>query len=62
MNTAQVFSVVRTLLKFGAGVLVGKGIVDASAAEVIVSAVVALGAAGWSFATHKAVTADDLKV
>lgn len=62
MNSAQVFSLLRTVLKFGAGALVTKGVVDASAADIIISAVLALGAAGWSFTTHKAVTADDLKV
>jgi hypothetical protein len=62
MNAAQVFSLLRTVLKFGAGALVAKGVIDASVVDLVISAVLTVGAAGWSYATHKAVTADDLKV
>ena len=44
----QVFGVIRTLMAFGAGILVAKGYFDQAMADSIISAVVVLLTAGWS--------------
>src|SRR5207237_1424440 len=50
----QLASLIRTLLKYGAGILVTKGITDSSTAEIIISGLVALLGVLWSWAHHAA--------
>jgi hypothetical protein len=47
MNKDQVLSIVRSVLKVGAGVLVTKGIVDDAGAETIVGAIIGIAGILW---------------
>lgn len=52
----QIFGVVRTMLAFGAGILVSKGYFDSATADTIVGAVVTLLTAGWSIFEKRSTT------
>lgn len=54
MNTDQVLSLLRTVLKLAGASFVTKGITDSNTLEIIVSGVVALAGVIWSFYAHKA--------
>jgi hypothetical protein len=47
MNSEQISSLIRSILLAVGGFFVGKGIVDTSTMETIVSALVTLGMASW---------------
>jgi len=44
----QVFGLLRTLLAFGAGVLVTNGLIDQGTVDAVIAAIITLGTAGWS--------------
>jgi len=44
----QVFGLLRTLLAFGAGVLVSNGLIDQGTVDAVIAAIITLGTAGWS--------------
>lgn len=49
----QIFGVVRTLLAFGAGILVSKGVIDEATGTALVGAIVTIGTAVWSIVEKK---------
>lgn len=53
MNTEQILSLVRTVLKFLGGYAVGAGILTVSNVDTVVGAVVTIIAAAWSWYSHK---------
>jgi hypothetical protein len=53
MNADQIGGLIRTLLSFGAGILISKGYVDTGTAGTVVSALVTIGVAVWSWHTNK---------
>ena len=53
MNSDQIGGLLRTVLAWGAGYAVSKGIVDSATAGNIASALVTLGVAGWSLWSNK---------
>jgi len=48
MNKEQVLGVVRHILTFGGGIVVGKGILDEATMTAVVGAIITLGGAVWS--------------
>lgn len=48
MNKEQILGIIRHILTFGAGFLVAKGKLDASGAETIIGAAIALVGGVWS--------------
>jgi hypothetical protein len=49
----QLLGLVRHVLTFGGGYLIGQGIADAATVEVAVSAIITLVGIGWSFIDKK---------
>lgn len=52
----QIFGVVRTILAFGAGILVSKGYIDEATGTALVGAIVTIGTAIWSVVEKKSAT------
>jgi hypothetical protein len=52
MNSDQILSLLRTILKFLGGYLVSAGFTNPTGMESIVGGVLAVIAAGWSWYTH----------
>src|SRR5438105_76188 len=53
MNTDQFLSLIRTLLKIGAGSLVAHGYASSSTAELLIAAALAVVSVLWSHVTHQ---------
>lgn len=51
-------SIIRSVLKVGAGFLLAKGLVDSAGAEVLVSALIGLISVGWGIVAARKATAN----
>lgn len=53
MQPTEIFGLVRTLLAFGGGIVVSKGLIDEATMQQLTGGLLALGAGAWSIAEKR---------